>query len=59
MPRRETPTDDNQRTERLLDHADRAFDHDDTDFADIVMTGLMTDKATRPYPPPGHSYPRR
>ena len=59
MPRRETPTDDNARTIRLLDAADTAFETDDSHFADIVMTGLGTDKATRPYPPTGHDYPRR
>lgn len=64
MRRRETPADDNARTERLLDHADRAFGMDDAyalndGFEDVVMTGLGTDKAARPYPPTGHGYPRR
>jgi hypothetical protein len=58
MPRRETPTDDNNRTRELLDHADAAFETDDSAFADVVMNGLMTDVATRPYPPAGHDYPR-
>lgn len=59
MPRRETPADDNQRTRELLDHADTAFATDDSAFSDVVMDGLMSDKATQPYPPTGHHYPRR
>lgn len=63
MLHRETPTDDNQRTGRLLDHADRAFDRDDAytlgdGFEHVIQTGLGADKTTSPYPPTGHDYPR-
>lgn len=57
--RTETAGHDDARTCQLLDAADTAFETDDSTFADIVMDGLMSDKATRPYPPAGHSYPRR
>lgn len=60
----ETPTDDNARTNRLLDHADTAFEHEPAtqlheDFEAIVMEGLLTDRAVTTYPPTGHTYPRR
>lgn len=57
----ETPAQDDARTRELLDHADKAFATEETcntDFADVVMDGLMSDKATTPYPPTGHTYPR-
>jgi hypothetical protein len=61
--RRETPADDNNRTERLLDQADTAFgDAPATAFETVVTTGLGTDKAAAVagnYPPSGHGYPRR
>lgn len=60
--RTETPAQDNARTRDLLDEADKAFATEeaaDTAFAEVVMDGLMGDKATTPYPPPGHTYPRR
>lgn len=60
--RSETPSRDDARTRELLDHADKAFateEAGDTAFADVVMDGLMSDKATTPYPPAGHTYPRR
>ncbi|MFF1297952.1 MULTISPECIES: hypothetical protein [unclassified Streptomyces] len=57
--RREKPAHDDARTRRLLDHVDEAFETDDSAFADVVTEGLMSDKATDPYPPTGHSYPRR
>lgn len=66
--RRETRRDDNDRTGRLLDAADAAFDHDgtaayrDDDFVTALMDGLGTDKAAEAagqYPPAGHGYPRR
>lgn len=57
--RAETPAHDDARTRALLDAADTAFADEDTDFADVVMDGLMSDKAVRPYPPAGHGYPRR
>ena len=62
--RRETRADDNARTERLLDHSDRAFAHEPADglaleFETVVMEGLLTDRAVPVYPPAGHSYPRK
>jgi hypothetical protein len=61
--RRESPADDNERTERLLDAADNAFGNaDGSAFETVVMTGLGTDKAAAAagnYPPAGHSYPKR
>ncbi|MEU3255843.1 hypothetical protein [Streptomyces sp. NPDC006997] len=57
--RNETASHDDARTRALLDAADTAFETDDSAFADVVMDGLMSDKATRPYPPTGHGYPRR
>lgn len=61
---RETRSDDNARTGRLLDQADTAFDSEsrrglDDHFEDVVMEGLMTDRAVATYPPTGHGYPRR
>lgn len=57
-PRRETRTDDNRRTIRLLDHADAGFGAStDPAFENVVMEGLMTDKAAAAagnYPPAGH-----
>lgn len=64
MKRRETRSDDNARTERLLDQSDTAF-KDDPDsglaieFEAVVMEGLLTDKAVPVYPPSGHTFPRR
>lgn len=55
----ENPAIDDARTRRLLDHVDQAFKTDDSAFADVVTEGLMSDKAVDPYPPTGHSYPRR
>lgn len=61
---RENRRDDNDRTSRLLDSADVAFDRQPANglaahFEDVVMEGLMTDKATSVYPPTGHNYPKR
>ena len=64
---RETRTDDNARTGRLLDAADVAFEHEPTtqlarDFEFVVAEGLLTDRAAEAagvYPPAGHTYPRR
>ncbi|MFJ6394040.1 hypothetical protein ACIQJT_41430 [Streptomyces sp. NPDC091972] len=64
---RETPADDNARTNRLCDAADRAFETEQTtglgeDFESVVMEGLLTDKAAAAagqYPPAGHTYPRK
>ncbi|MGW5003788.1 hypothetical protein ACWEP8_39760 [Streptomyces hydrogenans] len=71
-PRRETRTDDEARTRRLLDAADIAFDlgpvpdwdvfdEDDwaADFEAVVMEGLLTDVEAAVYPPAGHTYPKR
>lgn len=58
--RAETPADDDARTSSLLDAFDAAFHSESTsDFEDVVLEGLASDKATRPYPPTGHGYPRR
>ncbi|TQE40254.1 hypothetical protein Sipo8835_00135 [Streptomyces ipomoeae] len=62
--RRETPADDNARTERLLDASDKAFAREPADglaveFEAVVMEGLLTDRAVPVYPPAGHAYPRK
>ncbi|MET7687996.1 hypothetical protein ABZT06_08445 [Streptomyces sp. NPDC005483] len=61
--RRETPADDNRRTGNLIDAFDNAASNGlEEDFEDVLMTGLMTDKAAAAagnYPPAGHGYPRR
>ena len=57
--RTETPTDDNDRTRRLLDAGDAAFETEESDFAEVVMEGLWSDVTADPYPPAGHNYPRR
>lgn len=65
--RRETPRHDDRRTRGLLDAADNAFDREPAnglaaEFQDVVMEGLMTDKAAAAagnYPPAGHTYPKR
>ncbi|MDH6448206.1 hypothetical protein M2155_000614 [Streptomyces sp. SAI-119] len=63
---RETRADDNDRTGRMLDAVDRAFDgriaDRDEDFVTALVNGLGTDKAAEVagnYPPAGHGYPRR
>lgn len=64
---RENRRHDDARTGRLLDQADNAFDREPANglaahFADVVMEGLMTDKAAAAagnYPPAGHDYPKR
>ncbi|MHC3471201.1 hypothetical protein ACYF6T_21240 [Streptomyces sp. 7R007] len=57
--RTETPDDDDQRTRRLMDAGDTAFDDEESDFSRVVMNGLGSDVAADPYPPAGHGYPRR
>ncbi|NUQ96401.1 MAG: hypothetical protein HOY79_07475 [Streptomyces sp.] len=57
--RTETRSDDNDRTRRLLDAGDTAFETEDSDFAEVVMEGLWSDVTTDPYPAAGHNYPRR
>ncbi|MET9097403.1 hypothetical protein ABZX72_35615 [Streptomyces cyaneofuscatus] len=61
---RETRTDDDARTVRLLDAADVSFECEPAsdlaaDFESVVMEGLLTDRAVPVYPPAGHTYPRR
>jgi hypothetical protein len=61
---RETRRDDAERTGRLLDCADAAFEYEPVndvaaDFEAVVMEGLLTDQAVAIYPPPGHDFPRR
>ncbi|MCD7445043.1 hypothetical protein K4B79_43495 [Streptomyces lincolnensis] len=60
----ETRREDADRTERLLDAADLAFESEPlselhADFEAVVMEGLLTDRAVPVYPPAGHTYPRR
>ncbi|MGW7515094.1 hypothetical protein ACWGJ2_05820 [Streptomyces sp. NPDC054796] len=64
MKRRETPKDDEQRTLRLLDQVDNAFEGDpsatfepDT-FESVVLHGVANDPR-RPYPPAGHDFPSK
>lgn len=65
--RRETATDDQARTGRLLDGVESAYaartgDPVDggplTEFEETVL-GAAAPQAGAPYPPPGHGYPRR
>ncbi|MFF4144686.1 hypothetical protein ACFY0A_25575 [Streptomyces sp. NPDC001698] len=65
--RRETSTDDSARTGRLLEGLERAYatrtgDPVDggplTDFEQVVVEAAAPSPGT-PYPPAGHSYPRK
>jgi hypothetical protein len=62
MNRREKA--DEARTARLLDACDQAFDNDAADFTrddsfeSVVLFGVGRDPS-EPYPPTGHTYPRR
>lgn len=62
--RRETRDDDNCRTDALLDALDRASEaRPDPDaelgaFETVVLFGVASDPG-QPYPPAGHTYPRR
>lgn len=62
--RRETKREDDARTYALLDAVDAAFDtggkaqFDDPAFEEVVLFGTAYDP-TQPYPPAGHTYPRR
>jgi hypothetical protein len=65
--RRETPTDDQARTRRLLDGVESAYaartgdpcgDADLTEFEEAVLFGVAGDP-DQPYPPTGHDFPRR
>lgn len=62
--RRETRHDDHRRTNALLDALDRASemrpdpDAELDEFATVVLFGVANDP-TQPYPPAGHTYPKR
>ncbi|CAM5251293.1 hypothetical protein SXANM310S_00019 [Streptomyces xanthochromogenes] len=62
--RRETKNEDDLRTYALLDAVDVAFDHGgkaqyaDPQFEDVVLHGIAYDPC-EPYPPAGHTYPKR
>lgn len=67
MKRRETKADDDARTTRLLDGLETAYairtgDPVDggplTQFEETVLEGAVPLPGD-PYPPPGHSYPRK
>ncbi|EMF57302.1 MULTISPECIES: hypothetical protein [Streptomyces] len=60
----ETRREDAERTGRLLDAADIAFECEPANataaaFEAVVMEGLLTDTAVEVYPPAGHTYPKR
>jgi hypothetical protein len=64
--RRETKDEDEARTGALLDALDQATDAGDqeaplTAFEEVVLDGLACGPACSgaPYPPAGHSFPRR
>lgn len=61
--RRETRSDDDARTGRLLDHVDRGLDNEPSSaFSAALLDGLVSDKAAEAaghYPPAGHGYPRK
>lgn len=59
--RRETAKEDRARTGRMLDSLDAAYDGTDgeiTDFEDVIISATGAE-CSPPYPPPGHTYPRR
>lgn len=64
--RRETRADDKRRTGALLDSLDKASETGDQDapltpFEDVLLEGLGCGPACSgsPYPPAGHTYPKR
>ena len=64
--RPETPAQDQARTGRLLDALDQAAEAADpnqplTPFEDVLLEGLGCGPACSdgPYPPAGHTYPKR
>jgi hypothetical protein len=64
--RRETRADDEARTIRLMDALDKASEAGDPDapltpFEDVLLDGLGCgpDCTGSPYPPAGHTYPRK
>ena len=62
--RRETRDDDERRTKTLLDALDNATEMRPDpmapldEFETVVLFGVANDPA-KPYPPAGHTYPRR
>jgi len=63
--RSESKTDDDRRTNRLLDSLDAAHEartggvsNELTDFEETVLHGVGYHPATQ-YPPAGHGYPKR
>lgn len=64
--RRETAADDYARTIRLMDALDQACEAGDPEaplaaFEDVLLDGLGCgpDCTGSPYPPAGHTYPRK
>ncbi|MFD7918882.1 hypothetical protein ACFV3R_06630 [Streptomyces sp. NPDC059740] len=58
--RRETRDDDFDRTVRLLEALEDRPDPDTRDdFEDVILTGCVRSAHGFPYPPDGHTYPRR
>lgn len=67
LRRTETPTDDHARTGRILQGVEDAYAARTGDpvnggpltpFEEVVLEGAMPLPGD-PYPPPGHTYPRR
>ncbi|MEU8672962.1 hypothetical protein AB0C71_39440 [Streptomyces anulatus] len=63
--RRETPADDNARTNRLMDGLEAAYEQrrggEDvplTEFETVVLDATVS-LSGEPYPPAGHRYPKR
>ncbi|MER6296872.1 hypothetical protein [Streptomyces althioticus] len=59
--RRENAADDRERTCRLLDGLDAAYDGQTgpiTDFERVIISATGAEQKGE-YPPPGHDYPRR
>ncbi|WP_326813301.1 hypothetical protein [Streptomyces scopuliridis] len=59
---RETKNDDDMRTYALLEALDASSETGTseslTEFETVVLFGVAYDQS-RPYPPPGHTYPKR
>lgn len=58
LRRRETATDDQARTNRLLDAIDTTTGPLD-ECDDVILSAAGAEVDGTPYPPPGHGYPRR
>ncbi|MCX4524069.1 hypothetical protein OHA69_41500 [Streptomyces anulatus] len=63
--RRETPADDNARTNLLLDGLEAAYEERRqgldlplTQFEEVVLDASVS-LSGEPYPPAGHTYPRK